>query len=117
MLMKIGKRMREALLISHIKPWYLILTVLIIVAYPHVFTKSFQQNLGILILMWHVLVLPGIYSADIQVRYPCQAMFILGWGIWGSTSLLLLECYTVDWYVDWNVFRNTSCAVGGSSYF
>ena len=28
--MKIGKRMREALLISHIKPWYLILTVLII---------------------------------------------------------------------------------------
>ena len=101
--MKIGKRMREALLISHIKPWYLILTVLIIVAYPHVFTKSFQQNLGILILMWACL------GSAWNVLW--------GGGIWGSTSLLLLECYTVDWYVDWNVFRNTSCAVGGSSYF
>ena len=111
MLMKIGKRMREALLISHIKPWYLILTVLIIVAYPHVFTKSFQQNLGILILMWACLGsawnIFGGYTGQVSLG---QAMFF-GVGAYGA----VLPFYY--WYVDWNVFRNTSCAVGGSSYF
>ena len=115
--MKIGKRMREALLISHIKPWYLILTVLIIVAYPHVFTKSFQQNLGILILMWACLGSAWNIRRIYRSGIPWSGHVLWGGGIWGSTSLLLLECYTVDWYVDWNVFRNTSCAVGGSSYF
>ena len=82
--MKIGKRMREALLISHIKPWYLILTVLIIVAYPHVFTKSFQQNLGILILMWACLGsawnIFGGYTGQVSLG---QAMFF-GVGAYGA---------------------------------
>lgn len=82
--MKIGKRMREALFISNIKPWHLILTVLIIIAYPHVFTKSFQQNLGILILMWACLGsawnIFGGYTGQVSLG---QAMFF-GVGAYGA---------------------------------
>lgn len=52
---KIMKKMKSSLKTSGVSPAALSVCIVVILAYPYVFSSPFQRNLGILILMWGCL--------------------------------------------------------------